>query len=71
MKPMFWVGVVVLVLGIASLLIAIPRKETQGVKAGNMSIGVELEHKERVSPIISAVLIVVGGGLIITRVSRR
>ncbi|HUQ49196.1 MAG TPA: hypothetical protein VM056_00635 [Terriglobales bacterium] len=64
MKPMMLIGVVVLVLGIASLFIAIPQKEKHGVSAGGVSMGVETRTSEKVSPIISGVLIVVGAGLI-------
>ena len=65
MKPLLWVGVVLLVLGIASLFIPIPHNDTEGIDAGNMHIGVQVEHKEKVSPIISAALILGGVGLMI------
>jgi hypothetical protein len=61
MKPLFWVGIVVLVLGIASLFVALPHRETHGVSVGDASVGVQTKHNEKVSPAISAVLIVVGG----------
>ncbi len=65
MKALFWFGLLVLVLGIASLFVAIPRSETEGVKAGNVNIGVQVRHNERVSPIVSAVLILSGAGMMI------
>jgi hypothetical protein len=65
MKALFWVGLLVLVLGIASLFVAIPRRETEGLKAGNVNIGVQVQHSERVSPIVSAVLILGGAGMMI------
>jgi hypothetical protein len=58
MKVLFGVALVVLVLGIASFFIPIPRHETEGFKAGDVNIGVELRHNEHVSPIVSTVLIV-------------
>lgn len=63
MKILLFVGLLMIVLGIASLVVPIPRTETQGIKAGDVSIGVQTSHSERVSPIISAVLIVGGIGL--------
>ena len=33
MKVLFWIGLVVLVLGVASLAVPIPRTEKEGVKA--------------------------------------
>ena len=65
MKPLFIAGLVVLILGIASFFIPIPRHETEGLKAGDVKIGVEVQHNEHVSPIISTVLIVAGAGMMI------
>ena len=64
MKILLVAGLLVVVLGIASLVVPIPHSETQGIKIGDASIGVRTSHSERVSPIISAVLIV--GGLALT-----
>jgi hypothetical protein len=61
MKAIFVVGIVLIILGIASLLVPIPHSENHGVKIGDASIGVKTTHSERVAPAISAVLIV--GGL--------
>ena len=57
MKALLWIGVVLLILGIASLLIPIPHTETQGIKAGDLNIGVQTKHSERVAPAVSVVLI--------------
>jgi hypothetical protein len=65
MKMMLWAGLVLVVLGIASLVVPIPRTETHGIKAGDMNIGVETSHNERLSPIVSAVLIAGGIALAI------
>jgi hypothetical protein len=60
MKILLFVGLVMVVLGIASLVVPIPRSETHGIKAGDVNIGVQTTHSERVSPILSAVLIAGG-----------
>jgi hypothetical protein len=65
MKPLFWIGIVVLILGIASLVVPIPRNEREGFKAGGVSVGIETQHQERVSPIVSAVMILAWPGLLI------
>lgn len=65
MKALFWFGLLVLVLGIASLFVAIPRRETHGVKAGDVNIGVQVKHSEHVAPIVSVVLIAGGVGMMI------
>jgi hypothetical protein len=53
-------GLLLIVLGIASLVVPIPHSETEGIKIGGASIGVQTTHSERVSPIISVVLIAGG-----------
>ena len=65
MKMLLFSGLLVIVLGIASLFIPIPRTETHGIKAGGVNIGVQTSDSERVSPIVSAVLIAGGIALAI------
>lgn len=67
MKSIFWIGLAVLILGIASLLIPIPRSEKEGFRAGGVSVGIETHHEEKVSPIVSAVMILVGAGMMIAQ----
>jgi hypothetical protein len=61
MKILLFAGLILVVLGVASLVVPIPHTETHGIKAGDMNIGVQTSHSERVSPIISVLLI--GGGI--------
>lgn len=65
MKILFWIGVVVLVLGLASLVVPIPQTEKEGVKAGGISLEVQTKHSETVSPIVSAVMILAAAGMMI------
>jgi hypothetical protein len=71
MKPLLWVGLVVLALGVASLFVALPRRENKGVKIGDVNVGVQVQHSERVSPVVSAVLVAAGAGLLIAGARRR
>ena len=71
MKVMLFAGLILLVLGIASLLVPIPHTEKHGIKAGDVNIGVETTGRERVSPIISAVLIACGIALKVAGVRTR
>jgi hypothetical protein len=63
MRIVLFAGLVLVVLGIASLLVPIPHTETHGVKAGDVNFGLQTTHSERVSPIISVVLIAGGVAL--------
>ena len=65
MKALFAVGLVVLVLGIASLFVPIPQKDRAGVEIGGVSLGVETTSREKVSPIVSGALIVAGAAMMI------
>jgi uncharacterized membrane protein YjfL (UPF0719 family) len=65
MKALFVTGLVVLILGILSFFVPVPHSENHGIKAGNMSIGVQTHHSNRVAPLVSIVLVVAGAGLMI------
>jgi len=65
MKALFWIGMVVLILGIASLIVPIPHNEREGFKVGGLSIGVETRSEEKVSPLVSAVMILGGVGAMV------
>jgi len=65
MKALFWIGMAVLILGIASLVVPIPRTEREGFKAGGVSFNVETRHDEKVSPFVSAVMILGGVGMLV------
>ena len=65
MKALFWIGLVLLILGVVSLVVPIPRHERDGVSIGGVSIGVETRHDEKAPPIVSAVMILGGAGLMI------
>ncbi len=65
MRVLFWFGLAVLVLGIASLFVMIPQRETHGIRAGDVSVGVQTQHNQKVSPIVSAVMIIGGASMMI------
>jgi hypothetical protein len=70
MKILLFAGLLLVMLGIASLIVPVPRTETHGIKAGNMNIGVQTSDSERVSPIVSVVLIAGGIALAIAGACR-
>ena len=67
MKTIFWIGLAVLILGIGSLWIAIPSNEREGFQAGGVSVGIETHHDQKVSPIVSAVMILGGAAMLIAQ----
>jgi len=69
MKIVSVAGIVLAVLGIASLFVPIPHTESHGMKVGDMSVGIQTTDRERVSPIVSAVLI--AGGILMVAAGAR
>jgi hypothetical protein len=65
MKALFFVGVLLVVLGILSFFVPVPHTEHHGVSVGDAHVGVTTEHDEKVAPAISIVLVVAGAGLMI------
>jgi hypothetical protein len=65
MKALFWIGMMVLILGIVSLVVPIPRSEREGFSAGGVSVGVETQHEEKVPPFVSVVMILGGIGMLV------
>jgi hypothetical protein len=60
MKMLLYAGLVIIALGIASLIVPLPHTETDGIKVGSANLGIQTTHRERVSPIVSIVLIAGG-----------
>jgi hypothetical protein len=50
----------VLILGIVSLVVPMPRNEREGFKAGGISVGAETQREKKVSPVVSAIVILGG-----------
>ena len=71
MKPLFWIGVLCATLGLISLVVPIPHTEHEGISVGGLSMGVQTQHSETVSPIVSAMMILAGAGMMIGAKSRK
>ena len=69
MRVLFAIGGILLLLGVLSLFVPIPRRERHGVDIGGVSLGVETTTREKVHPAITGVLIV--GGVVLILASRR
>jgi hypothetical protein len=71
MKILLYAGLLLVALGIVSLVVPIPHTETEGIKVGSANFGIQTSHSERVSPIISVVLIAGGIALSIAGARKR
>ncbi len=60
MRAVLWIGVVVLVLGIASFFVGMPQKHREGIRIGDASVGVEATTNEKL-PVYASVILLVGG----------
>lgn len=60
MKVLFWAGLVMLVLGIVSLFVSFPQKQTHNVSAGGITVGVQTEDTQKV-PVVVSVVLIAGG----------
>jgi nucleoside recognition membrane protein YjiH len=62
MRFLLWVGVILVVLGIASFFVPIPQREKETLSAGGVSVGVETTHSQTL-PVAASVAMVVGGSI--------
>lgn len=69
MKALLVVGLIILVLGILSFFVGIPRTENNGIKVGGAEIGVQTKHTERIPPAGSIALVV--GGIVLLALGAR
>jgi len=65
MKISFWIGLAVLLLGVVLLVVPIPSTPRDSVQAAGITLGIETRHQETVSPIVSALMILGGAGMMI------
>src|ERR1022692_3843845 len=65
MRPLAWIGIVVLVLGILSFVVPFPTSQSHGIKMGDASVGITTHHDEKLSPAIGGVLCAAGVVLLI------
>ena len=65
MRPLFVIGLVVLVLGILSFVVPIPMSHSHDAKIGDAKIGITTHSSEKLSPVIGGVLCLAGAVLLI------
>ncbi len=62
MKALFWAGLIVLVLGIASFFVAVPSREKHGVSVGGASVEIQTDSSQKLPPYVGVILI--AGGIV-------
>ena len=63
MKPLLVVGLLLLILGIASFFVQIPHMENHGISVGGASVGVTTKTHQSVPPVLSVLMI--AGGIVL------
>lgn len=69
MKPLLLIGLVLVILGIASFVVPIPSSERDSVSVGGMSLGIETKSENKLPPLVSGMIVL--GGVALLIVGRR
>ena len=64
MKAVLILGGILIIFGVASFFVGIPRTETEGIKIGGASVGVQTRHTDRIPP-AGSIALIVGGVLLV------
>ena len=65
MRALFWLGLLILVVGVASFFVALPEKHNEGIRVGDARIGVEETTNHKLPPWAGGILVVGGIGMMI------
>ena len=65
MRPLFVIGLVVLVLGIFSFVVPIPTSHSHDAKIGDATIGITTHSSEKLPPYVGGILCVAGVVLLV------
>jgi hypothetical protein len=65
MRPLFVIGLALLVLGIFSFVVPVPTSHSHSAKIGDATIGVTTHSTEKLPPAVGGVLCALGAALLI------
>jgi len=65
MRPLAWIGIVLLALGILAFVLPVPSSHSHSVKVGDASVGVTTHSDEKLSPIVGGALCAAGVVLVV------
>jgi hypothetical protein len=60
MRALLVIGILLIVLGVISLFVGIPRRHSSGIKIGGAEIGVQTRTSERM-PLPASIAVILGG----------
>jgi drug/metabolite transporter (DMT)-like permease len=60
MKPLSWIGLILIVLGILAFVVPVPHSESHGVKVGDASVGITTKSNEKLPPVVGGILCAAG-----------
>jgi len=63
MRPLAWIGIVVLVLGILAFIVPVPTSHSRSAKVGDASISITMHENRKLSPAVGTVLC--GAGVVL------
>ena len=65
MKILFWMGLILMVLGLASFFVAVPSSDRDGITVGGVSMEVETSSSSKLPPLVSGLMIASGAAMMI------
>lgn len=66
MKPVSWIGLILLVLGILAFIVPVPQRETHGFKMGDASVGITTQSSQKLPPVVGGILCAVGALMLVS-----
>ncbi|MBZ5568339.1 MAG: hypothetical protein LAN64_10880 [Acidobacteriia bacterium] len=60
MRTLLVIGILMIVLGVVSLLVGVPQRQSSGIKIGGARIGVQTQTSERI-PLPASIALIMGG----------
>jgi hypothetical protein len=65
MKVLLAAGLIVLIIGVISFVVPFPHASHHEIGSGDVHIGVTTRYDEKVPPMVSVLLVIVGAGIMI------
>jgi hypothetical protein len=70
MRPLTWVGAIIMVLGILAFVVPVRTSKTHELRAEGASVDITTHHTEKLSPVVGGLICVAGAALMIVGMSK-